>query len=73
MKKPLIAAGLLLLGLAGYGIAGRNNRVVHIDRRTGLPEEISASGGSCRHHLTAHPGDMVATGRGLSSNPDDCN
>lgn len=74
MKKPLIAAGLMLLGLAGYAVAGRVNFVWHVDKRTGEGEFMLMSGGACRHHVSAHPEDYVAqTDNSKSKNPDDCN
>lgn len=73
MKKPLISAGLLLLGLAGYAIAGRVNVVWHVNPRTGVGEFSLMSGGACRHHLSAHDGDYLNLTGGRSSDPADCN
>lgn len=75
MKKPLIAAGLLLLGLAGYAVAGRVNMVWHVDKRTNQGEWLLLSGGACRHHLSAHADDLLSTAdpEVPTKNPDDCN
>jgi hypothetical protein len=73
MKKPLIAAGLLLLGLAGYAVAGRANFVWHLDKKSGVHVEILTSAGACRHHLSAHPEDYLMRFDGPSHDPADCN
>jgi len=71
MKKIVKIVALLGLGISALE-AQRGNIVVHFDK-DGVPNEIWSSGGNCRHHLTAHPGDYVRTAAGGSSNPADCN
>jgi len=74
MKKAIFAA-LVLLGVAAISlVAGRGNVVYHVDPRTGATDIILSSAGNCRHHLTAHPDDRVATAdpKAPSDNPNDC-
>lgn len=72
MKKLVFFALVLLGASAVIGIAGRGNVVTHHDRN-GVPSEILTSAGSCRHHLTAHPGDTVRGVSAESSDPNACN
>jgi hypothetical protein len=59
MKRALIA-GISLIALATLLIAGgRRNVVWHWDDGDQTAYPLSASRGSCRHHLTAHPLDSV--------------
>ena len=71
MKRILAMAGAMTL-LASLATGGRGNIIVHFDR-DGAPQEMLASGGSCRHHLKAHDGDFVQKPDWTSFDPEDCN
>lgn len=73
MKRIIFAAVVLLCAAAASLIGARGNMVTHYDKN-GDPDVILSSAGNCRHHLTAHPRDTVATGAGVQSpDPNDCN
>jgi hypothetical protein len=56
---------------------GRVNVVRHYykngSHKAGSYKEFLASRGSCRHHLTAHPNDVVAKPWGWVNDPAACN
>ncbi|MCE5309419.1 MAG: hypothetical protein LLG20_17395 [Acidobacteriales bacterium] len=58
MKRVLALAILLLLPAATGISRGRGNYVHHV-YEDGSVKVFLASEGSCRHHLTAHPLDVV--------------
>lgn len=60
MKRAFVAAGLLVL-LASMVIAGGRGNVVRHYYDDGTYKEFLASQGNCRHHLSAHPLDTLAT------------
>jgi hypothetical protein len=64
MLRSLIAViSLVALALALHA-GGRANYVYH-QNADGSIKVIYASEGSCRHHLTAHPNDTLATANGI--------
>jgi hypothetical protein len=71
--KKLLFAGILILALSALGMAGRANKVMHWDEKSGTFEEITSSAGNCRHHLIAHPQDGLVKPGGLTQDPDACN
>ncbi len=74
MRRALIAAGFVG-ALASLLIAGgRGNFVTHYDSRSGTfdPPRLMSQG-ACRHHLTAHPLDTVATLDGEVHSAGACN
>jgi len=71
MKRALILAAIFTLSAATGSSGGRANYVHHFDDRG--EKFIFASAGSCRHHLSAHPGDSVMTTFGPSQDPANCN
>lgn len=72
MKRALIIAGFLALPVATTMARGRSNVVIHY-YDDGSSKQFLASGGACRHRLSAHPTDIVATPSGWSSDPAACN
>ena len=66
----------LLMSLAGVfaslTTADRGNYLRHMDR-DGQQEDMLLSGGSCRHHLKAHDGDLLAQPGGWTNDPGACN
>ena len=67
MKRALILAGFMAV-LAGGAGAGRANYVWHLED-DGSYDILYTSGGSCRHHMKAHPGDLLAKPGGLEQDP----
>lgn len=72
MLRTIVAVVFLTL-LAVILQAGGRGNVVHHYYADGTYKVILASQGSCRHHLTAHPLDVVTTVSGFSYDPQDCN
>lgn len=74
MNKAFLVV-LVLFAAAPMSVkAGRSNRVRHYYDADTFKESLM-SAGACRHHLSAHPGDLVAITEPpfWSPNPDDCN
>ncbi len=74
MRRALVAAGFLIV-LASMVTAGGRGNVVRHYYDDGTFKEILASQGSCRHHLSAHPLDTLATTNGYVQGlgPSACN
>ena len=72
MKRALIIAGFLALLASAVVARGRSNVVRHY-YDDGSYKEFLASQGSCRHHLSAHPLDLVAKPSGWEHDPAACN
>ena len=71
--KKLLFAGILILALSALGMAGRANKVMHWDEKSGSYVEVTSSAGNCRHHLSAHAEDFLRQAGGTTQNPDACN
>ena len=72
MKKVFLIAGVAALLAVTMVAGGRANNVRHF-YDDGSYKEFLSSEGNCRHHLTAHPLDLVATAGGWIHDAAFCN